>query len=219
MPRFFQKTVITLLAVGACAALTHGARAQQRTQTHVPPPPPPRVRIEIEKRGVIIAELFRGKTPKTTAHFIALVKRHFYDKVLFHSVVKGFLASTGDPKSRNMNPSRLTGLSEFDVAEKFGLGTGTSGSTVPLEPGYQHDKGTLGLQHPRSNIDGGDCVFFINLTDNPENYGAYTSFGKVIFGQNVLNKISQGDRILSMRMITSDAELDAIRSGAGLLHK
>jgi peptidyl-prolyl cis-trans isomerase B (cyclophilin B) len=214
-----RRIATAMLSLFLAAVPTHHwAGAQQRSQTHVPVPPP-RVRIEIEKRGVLVVELFRAKTPKTTAHFIALVNRHFYDHLLFHSVVKGFLASAGDPKSRSMNGSKLAGLSEFQVAEQYGLGTCTSGSRVPLEPGYNHDRGTIGLQHPRSNIDGGDCIFFLNITDNPENYGAYTSFGKVIFGLNVLDKINQGDRIVSMKMISTDAELDAIRSTTGLLHK
>ncbi len=208
MTRFPLKH-ITLISISATAALLPiCSGAQRRAQTHTPPAPPPRVRIEIEKRGVVIAELFRQKTPKTTAHFIALVKRHFYDHVLFHSVVKGFMASTGDPKSKSFNGAKLAGLSELQIAEKYALGAGSSGSTVPLEPGYDHDRGTLGLQHPRANIDAGDCVFFFNLTDNQENYGAYTAFGKVISGLSVLDKINQGDRITSIRIVTSEAELE-----------
>jgi len=163
--------------------------------------PNPRIQIVIANRGTIVAELFPDKSPKTTAHILALVQKKFYDRLLFHNVTKGFMAVTGDPKSRSVDGAKIAKLSEIEVAAKYRLGSGGSGSTVPLEPGLSHVRGTLGLFRSLRNINSGDSQFFFNLQDNQTNDVTYCVFGAVVQGLGVMDQISQGDRIMSIRVL------------------
>jgi cyclophilin family peptidyl-prolyl cis-trans isomerase len=165
--------------------------------------PNPRIQIIIANRGTIIAELFPAKTPKTTAHILALVRKKFYDHLLFHSVTKGFMAVTGDPKSRSVDGAKIANLSDVEVIEKYRLGGGGSGTTVPLEPGLSHMRGTLGLFRNERNINSGDSQFFFNLQDNLTNDVAYCVFGAVVQGLDVMDRIAQGDRITSIRIVSA----------------
>jgi len=150
----------------------------------------------------MVVQLFSKETPKTTAHIIALVNRKFYDHLLFHHVVKGFMATTGDPKSKSLDGKKIATMSQEDIVSKYKLGAGGSGKTVAIEPHMGHEKGTLGLYHNARNVDSGDSQIFINLDDNHVNDGQYTAFGKIVFGQNVMSKIEQGDRIESIRLMS-----------------
>jgi len=165
--------------------------------------PDPRIQIVIANRGTIVAQLFSRMAPKTTAHILALVRKKFYDHLLFHSVTKGFMAITGDPKSRTIDGAKIANLADVDIVEKYRLGSGRSGSNVPLEPGLSHTRGTLGLLRSERSINSGDCQFFFNLADNRTNDVVYTVFGVVIQGLDVMDKISQGDRITSIRIAPS----------------
>ncbi len=167
------------------------------------PIPDPRIKIVIANRGAIVAVLFREKTPKTTAHILALVQKKFYDHLLFHNVTRDFMAVTGDPKSRSIDGAKIAHLSNVEVAEKYRLGSGGSGTPVALEPGISHVRGTLGLLRSERSIYSGDCEFFFNLQDNLTNDVVYTAFGAVVEGLDVMDKISQGDRITSIRVVPS----------------
>lgn len=164
------------------------------------------VKFVIQNRGYVVVDLYWKTAPKACSHFITLVRNKFYDRLLFHHVVAGFMASTGDPHSRSVDGKKLAGLSDLQVSEKFHLGMGGTGARIPLEPKGYHERGTLGLQHSIRNLDTGDSVIFFNLDDNPYNNGAYTVFGRVTEGLDVLNKIKQGDRIESVRIIPDSSK-------------
>ncbi|MCS6776054.1 MAG: peptidylprolyl isomerase [Chloroherpetonaceae bacterium] len=160
----------------------------------------PRVEMVIEKRGTLVIELYPKAAPKTVAHFLALTQKKFYDGILFHRVVPNFVAQAGDPASRKYKPSDLNRLSAEEIGAKYQLGTGGSGKTVPLEASLPHDRGTLGLaraQDPNS----GDSQFFLNLVPNHSLDGNYCVFGKVIRGLDVMDRIQNGDRIKSVRVL------------------
>src|SRR5579871_1313745 len=155
--------------------------------------------MEVENRGSITLELYPKAAPKTVDHFVTLVKKHFYDGILFHRVHPAFVAQAGDPNSKKVDGSKLVGLTDNEVSEQFHLGGGGSGQSVPLEANLPHLANTLGLA--RSNApDSGDSQFFINLADNPSLDSNYCVFGRVIAGQDVAGKIVQGDRIKSMNV-------------------
>ena len=197
-----HRWVITALMT--CIAITTGAAPPldpDEDHRYHPPPVEPKVKIVVERRGEMTVELYKTKAPKTVAHFISLANRKFYDRVLFHNVIKGFYAYSGDPKSKSIDGSKIANLSNRDVIARYALGTGGSGQTVPIEPHEDHDRGTLALQHNIRDIDSGDSVFFINLTNNRSNNGAYTVFGRIIQGIDVMDRIQQGDRITSVRVI------------------
>lgn len=153
----------------------------------------------IANRGAIVIELYPNAAPKTVAHIVGLVNKKFYDGQLFHRVIPEFVAQTGDPKSKKVDGAKLRGLSDIQVSEKFTLGNGGSGKTVPLEPKLPHERGTLGLARSR-DIDSGDSQFFFNLKANHYLDTAYCVFGKVLKGLEVMDKIQLGDRITSLRV-------------------
>jgi peptidyl-prolyl cis-trans isomerase B (cyclophilin B) len=199
-------STVTITITAACIlAMAHAGPPPSSvpTQKHNAPAPDPRIQIVIANRGTIVAVLFPKKNPKTTAHILALVRKKFYDHLLFHSVTKGFMAVTGDPKSRTIDGAKIAKLSDMEVIEKYRLGSGGSGSSVPLEPGGTHLRGTLGLLRSERNINSGDSQFFFNLQDNMSNDVIYCVFGVVVQGLDVMDKISQGDRITSIRIVSA----------------
>jgi len=162
----------------------------------VKPAANPQLTMVIAKRGTIQFELFPKAAPKTVAHFLALVKRHFYNGIRFHRVVPGFVAQAGDPGTRKL--TRLQ-LNDPAIAASHNIGDGGSGTTVPLEATVPHTRGTLGLA--RSNDPtSGDSQFFFNLVDNHRLDTQYCVFGKILKGLKVMDSIKQGDRIVSVTL-------------------
>ena len=129
--------------------------------------------------GEITAELFPTSAPKTVANFISLANIGFFNGLVWHRIVKGFVIQTGDPLTKNGDRDRRR------------WGTGGSSQTVPLEiSSLRNDTGTLGMarsQHPNS----GSSQFYINLSDNAFLNGQYTVFGKIISGLEVAKKIAE----------------------------
>lgn len=128
--------------------------------------------------GVIVAELLPASAPRTVANFVDLANAGFFNGVVWHRIVKGFVIQTGDPLTRNGGGDRRR------------WGTGGSNQRVPLEISpLRHETGTLGMarsQDPNS----GSSQFYINLADNAFLNGQYTVFGRVITGLDVAKAIS-----------------------------
>jgi peptidylprolyl isomerase len=125
------------------------------------------------KNGKIVIKLRPDLAPKHVAQIKALVARKFYDGIVFHRVIDGFMAQTGDPK-----------------------GTGEGGSDLPNIPAEftkaPFKRGTLGMA--RSNEpDSANSQFFICLADASFLNGKYTVFGEVTSGMDVVDKIKKGD--------------------------
>ena len=126
-------------------------------------------------QGLIEVELFQSATPKTVTNFVNLARSGFYDNLVWHRIVSGFVIQTGDPNTRNGGGDRSL------------WGTGGSSQTVPLEidSSLHNYVGYLGMarsQDPNS----GSSQFYINLADNSASLdGKYTVFGKVISGMDV----------------------------------
>ena len=130
-------------------------------------------------QGTIKLELFDEQAPKTVGNFEKLANDDFYDGLTFHRVIKDFMVQGGCPK-----------------------GTGTGG------PGYKfddeqsalklkHDKpGILSMANSGPNTNGSQ--FFITHVPCPHLDGKHAVFGHVVEGQDVVNKIKQGDRIKSV---------------------
>lgn len=150
----------------------------------------PRVDMVIAHRGTVVMELYPRDAPKTVAHFLNLVKKHFYDGIKVHRYVPGFVVQMGDPGTKGLDPA------QFD---EHAIGTHGSGTTVPLEAKLPHDLYTVGLARS-SDPNSGDSQFYINLKANHQLDGSYTVFGKVVKGQNVADALRVGDVITSMRV-------------------
>ncbi len=148
------------------------------------------------KHGKVVIRLRPDWAPKHVAQIKALVKNKFYDGIVFHRVIPGFMAQTGDP-----------------------TGTGTGGSSLPNLPAEFNDthfvRGTLGMARAE-DPNSANSQFFICFGDAPFLDGKYTAFGEVVSGMDVVDKIKAGteanngkvenpDKILTMRM-ASDAK-------------
>ena len=188
----FARSGLAALLLGASLVISSG---QARKIL-----PRPVVDMVIEKRGTIRIELSPMDAPKTTAHFLDLVDRRFYDGILFHRLDPKFVAQAGDPESRKVDGAKIASITPNEAAQVYRLGLGGSGKTVPLEATAPCMRGTVGLGHS-ANPDSGDSQFFFNLSDNHRLDNQYTVFGKVVRGLDVMDAIRQGDRIKSVRRV------------------
>jgi peptidylprolyl isomerase len=125
------------------------------------------------KDGRIVIRLRPDLAPKHVEQIKTLAKRGFYDGVVFHRVIDGFMAQTGDP-----------------------TGTGTGKSDLPNVPAEfsktPFKRGTVGMarsQEPNS----ANSQFFIMFADGPFLNGQYTVFGEVVSGMEIVDKIKKGD--------------------------
>ncbi len=160
----------------------------------------PQAEMKIAKRGTIIIELRPDLAPKTVEHFTALVNKKFYDGILFHRFVEGFVVQGGDPASKKVKTSDISDITADEVSAKYGLGSGGSGAKVPLEAKGSHTMGTVGLARSQAE-DSGDSQFFFNIADNTRLDSGYCVFGKVVKGEDVMMKLRQGDKIESVRIL------------------
>ncbi len=154
--------------------------------------------MDVEGRGAITMELYPKAAPKTVEHFVDLCKKGFYNGMLFHRVIPGFVAQVGDPGSKKLKPEDLRNITPQEAAQKYSLGGGGSGQNVPFEPNsLTNDPGTLAMALNTPQSATGDSQFFINLVTNSNLNNDYCVFGKVT-SMDVVNQIQQGDRIKSM---------------------
>ena len=138
----------------------------------------PVVTITMENGDIIKAELYPEIAPNSVNNFISLVKKGFYDGLIFHRVINGFMIQGGCPQ---------------------GTGTGDPGYSIPGEfaqNGFKndlaHEPGILSMaraMHP----DSAGSQFFIMHKAAPHLDGAYAAFGKVIEGMDVVNAIAETD--------------------------
>ncbi len=125
--------------------------------------------------GQIEVELYQSKTPKTVTNFVNLAKSGFYDNLVWHRIVKGFVIQTGDPNTRN-------------IGDRSTWGQGGSSQTVPLEidSSLHNTVGYLGMARFGEDLNSGTSQFYINLADNSASLdGKYTVFGKVTGGMDI----------------------------------
>jgi len=135
--------------------------------------------VLVTSQGTIVVQLFPQDAPKTVANFESLANSGFYDNLVWHRIVAGFVIQTGDPNTRNaVNSTRGT------------WGTGGSSTTVPLETSsLTNDQGYLAMART-SNPNSATSQFFINLVSNPSLNGQYAVFGKVVSGMSVVDAIA-----------------------------
>ena len=140
--------------------------------------------IEMEDGGVITAELYPDTAPQSVYNFIALANSGFYDGLIFHRVIPGFMIQGGDPKGTGI------GGPGYRIKGEFAM----NGVKNPLK----HTYGVLSMA--RSMMpDSAGSQFFIMHADAPHLDGQYAAFGRVIEGIEEVDKIaaartSRGDR-------------------------
>jgi len=131
------------------------------------------------EQGTIIITLFPGVAPRTAARIAQLANQGFYDGIVFHRVVAGFVAQAGDPTA---------------------TGEGGSGITIPAEFSNLHYiRGSIGMARD-DDVNSNDSQFFICFSEQPHLDGRYTLFGQVVKGFDALDRIQQGNRIVRFRV-------------------
>ena len=137
------------------------------------------------KQGTVVIELKPDLAPKHVARIKELAESGFYDGIIFHRVIAGFMAQTGDP-----------------------TGTGRGGSGQKLPPEFTKTpfkRGTVGMARS-SALNSADSQFFICFTTVPTLDGQYTIWGQVVKGMEFVDQIQKGepprnpDRIVKMRV-------------------
>ena len=135
--------------------------------------------------GEVKIELFPDTAPKHVERIKILANEGKYDGVVFHRVIEGFMAQTGDVQFGNSS------LESFDLKR-----AGTGGSNLPDLPAefsnMPHEKGTLSMARS-SDPNSGNSQFFICLESAPHLDRNYTVFGKVIEGMDFVDQIKRGD--------------------------
>ena len=138
----------------------------------------PIVTIEMENGDVIKAELYPELAPNTVNNFISLVSSGFYDGLIFHRVIQGFMIQGGDPEGTGMGGPGYSIKGEFEQ----------NGFKNPLK----HSRGVLSMARSmRPNSAGSQ--FFIMHAAAPHLDGSYAAFGKVIEGIEAVDNIARAD--------------------------
>ena len=130
-------------------------------------------------QGTIKAELFPDVAPNTVNNFISLVKSGFYDGLIFHSVIPGFMIQGGDPQGTGMGGPGYSIKGEF-IMNNF-------------NNELLHKRGVLSMARSQSPNSAGS-QFFIMVDDAPHLNAQYASFGQVIEGMEAVDKIVAAQR-------------------------
>lgn len=159
----------------------------------------PIVTFEMENGDVMKAELYPEIAPNTVNNFISLVNKGYYDGLIFHRVISGFMIQGGCPEGTG------TGGPGYNIKGEF--------SQNGFSNDLKHSEGVLSMaraMHP----DSAGSQFFIMHKNSPHLDGSYAAFGKIIEGMDVVNKIAAtgtdyNDRPLEeqrMKKVTVDTD-------------
>ena len=131
--------------------------------------------IEMENGKEIKLELYPNKAPITVENFLKLVNEGFYDGLIFHRVIKGFMIQGGDPEGTGMGGAKEKIKGEF------------SANGVPND--VKHVRGVISMARAM-NPNSASSQFFIVHKDAPHLDGQYAAFGKVVEGMDVVDEIA-----------------------------
>ncbi|ERI95210.1 putative peptidyl-prolyl cis-trans isomerase B [Clostridiales bacterium oral taxon 876 str. F0540] len=134
----------------------------------------PIVTIKMQDGGVMKAELYPEVAPNTVKNFISLINKGFYNGVIFHRVIPGFMIQGGDPDGNG------TGGPGYSIKGEF--------SSNKFKNNLKHSEGVLSMARSSSPNSAGS-QFFIMVADAPHLDGQYASFGKLIEGLDIAKKI------------------------------
>ena len=135
----------------------------------------PIVTIEMEDGGIIKAELYPEVAPNSVNNFISLVNKGFYDGIIFHRVIAGFMIQGGDPKGIGIGGPGYSIRGEF--------------SSNGFKNDLKHSRGVLSMARAMDPNSAGS-QFFIMHEDAPHLDGQYAAFGKVIEGMDTVDAIA-----------------------------
>ena len=126
--------------------------------------------------GSFKAELYPDTAPKTVENFISLVQKGFYDGLIFHRVIKGFMIQGGDPEGTGM------GGPGYHIPGEFAMNG--------FKNDLKHTRGVLSMARSAAP-DSAGSQFFVMHKDSPHLDGSYAAFGKVIEGMETVDAIAE----------------------------
>jgi peptidyl-prolyl cis-trans isomerase B (cyclophilin B) len=186
---------ILLVCVAALALAGTPAFSQEPTATPEANEPKPVNDIKIilhTNKGDIEGTIFASKVPMTAANYLNLAKKGYYNGITFHRVIANFMIQGGDPTASG------SGGPGYKFADE-------------IVPTLKHDKpGIFSMANAGPGTNGSQ--FFITHLPTPHLDGRHTVFGEVTKGQDVVNKIAQGDKITSIDVLDSTDELFAAQA-------
>ncbi|HHN67756.1 MAG TPA: peptidylprolyl isomerase [Thermopetrobacter sp.] len=159
-----RSTIIAALAFAVALAAGHRANAADPENT---------LYIDLKDNCRVVIEMRPDIAPKHVARIRKLARAKFYDGVIFHRVIEGFMAQTGDPTGTGMGGSKLP-----DLPAEF--------SNEPFV------RGTVGMARA-ANPNSANSQFFIMFADGRFLDGKYTVWGKVVKGMECVDKIARGE--------------------------
>lgn len=136
----------------------------------------PIVTITMEDGSIMKAELYPDIAPNTVNNFISLIQKNFYDGLIFHRVIKGFMLQGGDPEGSGMGGPGYSIKGEF--------------SRNGFKNDLKHTPGVLSMARSMMPNSAGSQFFIMHQT-SPHLDGEYAAFGKVIEGIDVVNRIAE----------------------------
>lgn len=136
----------------------------------------PIVTVRMADGGIIKLELYPDIAPITVKNFVDLVEKKFYDGLIFHRVIKGFMIQGGDPEGTGM------GGPGYSIKGEFALNG--------VKNDLKHTEGVISMARSM-DPDSAGSQFFIMHKTSPHLDGSYAAFGKVIEGMEVVNKIAE----------------------------
>ena len=136
----------------------------------------PIVTIKMNTGDVMKLELYPDIAPKTVENFVSLVKKGFYNGLIFHRVIKGFMIQGGDPEGTGCGGPGYSIFGEF--------------SDNGFKNDLKHTEGVISMARSMDPNSAGS-QFFIMHKNSPHLDGSYAAFGKIIEGMEVVNKIAE----------------------------
>lgn len=164
----------TLLA--ACAPAVITPDGVYTTRLEPADTPTNFVQIELENGGIIVVELYPDIAPKTVENFKKLVGEQFYDGIIFHRVMQGFMIQGGAPEGTGFGGSDEPIVGEF----------GSNGISNPL----RHERGVISMARQLNDNNSASSQFFIMHETKSNLDGDYAAFGRVIAGMETVDWIA-----------------------------
>ena len=174
MKKLLSCAILSSLLMTGCI-IGGGCSKEPAAPTGEPFDPTANVRIEMEDGGIIELELYGNLAPITVENFLGLVEDGFYDGIIFHRVIKGFMIQGGDPTGTGRGGSKNTIKGEF--------------SSNGVKNTLSHTRGVISMA--RTMVpDSASSQFFIVHEDALHLDGDYAAFGKVTSGMEVVDAIA-----------------------------
>jgi peptidyl-prolyl cis-trans isomerase B (cyclophilin B) len=165
-------------ALAAALLSTTVLAADEKTKENTPMTLPNEVAVIKTNEGDMVVQFWTDAAGNTIENFKKLARQGFYDGTIFHRIVKGFMIQGGDPNSK-------------DPAKENSYGQGGPGYNVKAEfNDHSHDRGVISMARSQ-DPDSAGSQFFICLAPVHRLNHQYTTFGKLIKGQDVLDKIGE----------------------------